>query len=538
MTAKKTTIYIIGGGIGGLTLADELSQYSSARVVLLERNQRIGGKVQCYSTPGQGFLRPHAPFNYSPYYEFFFDQLKNIPSGDADDVERHNVFTDHMVEIKQNTITYAGKEIAALSTGTSKKPRKRLIRLRKLLHAFKQVKLSTAATLSILFKNLSVLFMTEQQRQALHKINYKDFINHPNEDFFGLIETVSAVDVSGSALASSEQFLKQVLGVFNPHNVSYATRTWNKTSSEALFKPWYRKLRKQDVEIHTGKKCVQLQTQGKRIVGIVTQQANGKQEKVIPVAENDIVALATNLSNTHQLVQDSALKNVRLPRLKESLKKAAGYYYVLNGIPEYLPINQWIVPLGSPWSLLAMCVTKDFVDYGYHDKYPTPTAMLWVAMSNEHQVGQTIKKKFTECTEKEIAQEILTQLHFDERYVLHSFPGTGFDPDNKVFPTLYTLPVNPIVVPSSTPYTNLFLGASVVHTRQKVPTQEKAVEGSRKCAAAILKHLKTHYPLKRYTETNMYYTGSSLSRAILYSTICFFERTFRLLAKVPLLNRL
>jgi uncharacterized protein with NAD-binding domain and iron-sulfur cluster len=80
------TVAILGGGVAGLSAAQELAERGFS-VTVYERNDRFGGKARSMPVPGTDDSGPPLPgehgFRFFPgFYRHVTDTMKRIPYGD------------------------------------------------------------------------------------------------------------------------------------------------------------------------------------------------------------------------------------------------------------------------------------------------------------------------------------------------------------------------------------------------------------------------------------------------------------------------
>jgi hypothetical protein len=75
---ESVDVVIVGGGVAGLTLAQELAE-RSLRVLVLEKNSGLGGKAISYETEIHGLPGEHGVHVFPAFYANFNDVMSRIP---------------------------------------------------------------------------------------------------------------------------------------------------------------------------------------------------------------------------------------------------------------------------------------------------------------------------------------------------------------------------------------------------------------------------------------------------------------------------
>jgi 15-cis-phytoene desaturase len=108
MSGAKTSVVVLGGGVGGLSAAHELAERGFA-VTVYERNDCFGGKARSLPVPnsateGRRELPAEHGFRFFPgFYKHLPDTMRRIPYG-----SNPNGVADNLVIVKKWQIARAG----------------------------------------------------------------------------------------------------------------------------------------------------------------------------------------------------------------------------------------------------------------------------------------------------------------------------------------------------------------------------------------------------------------------------------------------
>lgn len=77
-TEKIWDIIIVGGGVAGLSAAHELSKFKQYKILVIERYDQLGGKLQSWHDTNSNLPYEHGYRFYMPFYQHLIIKLKEI----------------------------------------------------------------------------------------------------------------------------------------------------------------------------------------------------------------------------------------------------------------------------------------------------------------------------------------------------------------------------------------------------------------------------------------------------------------------------
>ncbi len=478
-------IVVIGGGVGGLTVAHECVE-RGCEVLVLEKSAILGGKgaTDLY----QGMPRDHAPKNISPYYYCLIEQLKRIPTSAGKTVY------DELVAMHSIVLSYGG-ETAVLNAGlTLPSKMRRLLKVYQFCSKF--VPRKELAKLA--FQLLKYIFSTSGQRRKLDQISYLDLLGFDRQHpLVKLLESIAVVDVNGSALMCLDQFSRQVLGIFNPYKLQYTANYFCKPASDSFFHPWKAHLEKLGVKFVTDDEVLKVEHADKRITKIMTTTQE--------FSDFDECVIATDVPGLKKLNTSSQLNLAALPTPPRCENKACGFFIAMAEMPSRHIAHAFTVFLDHPWSIVTICFTRnEFTDPRYFPDHCS--VYVWVSLGGIDSKGTFTGKTLEEASIEEVLLELSEATHFsveDRKNIIAGYWGRSVSHESNDFPpnhmtTVFTRSVNPILIENVTEYNNLFLAGEFTNTLQKSPTMEKANESGKRCSQIILRKYGIDYPVEKF----------------------------------------
>ena len=496
----SNTVVVMGGGVGGLSAAQELAE-RGFDVTVYERRPDFGGKARSIpvpnsATPGRKPLPGEHGFRFFPsFYKHLPDTMKRIPFAGK------TVF-DNFVDSTRVEIARTGK-VAFLEPTYFPKT----------LDDWTTVFKSLFANLGIpddellfFIDRLLVLLTTCQERRVAEyeNIAWWDFIDAKNKSLSyqrylgeGLTRSLVAMKAEISSTRTVGYIdLQLMLGLMcSPGGFD---RLLDGPTNEAWIDPWIAYLKTLGVKLQGNSVVRTLELAGRRIGKVLIDQG-GKPDSI--TADFYVSALPVEIMTG--LVTDD-IKSAA-PSLAHLDKLQTRW---MNGIQFYLKSDVPLVHghsnyLDSPWALTSVSQRQfwpgvDFAALGDG----RVGGILSVVISDWDAPGIVYGKPATSCTAEEIKNEAWAQLKahlntgtveaLSDNNVLSWFldPDIQF-PNPSAVTNAEPLLINPAGSlqyrpEASTEIPNLFLASDYVRTYTDLATMEGANEAARRSVNAIL----------------------------------------------------
>jgi len=495
-----TRVVVLGGGVGGLSAAQELAE-RGFEVAVYERRPDFGGKARSIpvpnsATPGREPLPGEHGFRFFPsFYKHLPDSMKRIPFAGK------SVF-DNLVFSTRVQIARTGK-LAFLEP----------TRFPQTLDDWTTVFKSLFANLGIpddellfFIDRLLVLLTTCQERRLAEYefIAWWDFIDAKNRSLSyqrylgeGLTRSLVAMKAEISSTRTVGYIdLQLTLGLMcSPGGFD---RLLNGPTNEAWIGPWISYLKSLGVDLQGNSAVRSLELDGGRIARVIIDQ-EGKPSPI--TADFYVSALPVEIMTG--LVTDE-IKSAA-PSLAHLDKLQTRW---MNGIQFYLKSDVPLVHghsnyLDSPWALTSVSQRQfwpeiDFASLG-NGKVG---GILSVVISDWDAPGIVYGKPATNCTAEEIKTEAWAQLkaHLNTGAAETLSDGNllswFLDPDIQFPNPSAVTNAEPLLInpagslqyrpEASTEIPNLFLASDYVRTYTDLATMEGANEAARRSVNAII----------------------------------------------------
>ena len=531
-------VIILGGGIGGMSAAQELIE-RGFDVEVYEKQHIPGGKarsIPVFESLGdrgsQGVhgigiekwlrmrgheLGPHEErpwlpgehgFRFFPgFYKHIVDTMERIPYGNGK-------VSDNMVNTTQLLLAREEKENVVLPSRFPRTPqdfKSVFDAVIKLLSGKIGVPLSEVQH----FASRVWQIATSSQERRLdryEKIGWWKFIDaaHQSENykkFFGHGITRSLV-ASQAHLANTRTigniFLQLVYDIIDP-TVATSDRLLNGPTNVVWIRPWLNYLESRGVKYHTDCSVESINCSGGHIRGVTV-----KKDDMTTEVQGDYYVSALPVERMAPLVNLSIREaDPRLSHLSELTTHVAW----MNGIQFYIthpiPIaHGHVIFMDTPWALTSVSQGQFWPDFDLSKFSDGDTRdILSVDISDWETEGVLYGKRASDCTREEIANDTWEQLkrsinHMNGDEVLKDEdldywfldPDIRRDPDERrrhenVEPLLVNLVDAWRLRPDAvTAIPNLFLASDYVRTHTDLATMESANEAARKAVNGILDH--------------------------------------------------
>jgi len=493
-------VAVLGGGVGGLSAAQELAE-RGFEVVVYERRPAFGGKARSIpvpnsATPGRNPLPGEHGFRFFPsFYKHLPDSMKRIPFAGK------SVF-DNLVFSTRVQIARTGK-IAFLEP----------TRFPETLDDWTTVFKSLFANLGIpddellfFIDRLLVLLTSCQERRLAEyeNIAWWDFIDAKNKSvsyqkYLGEGTTRSLVAMKAEVSSTRTVGyidLQLMLGLMcSPGGFD---RVLNGPTNQAWIDPWIAYLKSLGVALQGGSTVRSFQLEGRRIAGVTLDQGG----VAVPITA-DFYVNALPVEIMTGLVTD-AIKSAA-PSLAHLDKLQTRW---MNGIQFYLKNDVPLVHghsnfLDSPWALTSVSQRQfwpeiDFAALGDGEV----GGILSVDISDWDTPGIVYGKPAKNCTAEEIKNEAWAQLkaHLNTGVVETLSDGNLLSwflyPDIQFPNPSATTNAEPLLInpagslqyrpEASTEIPNLLLASDYVRTYTDLATMEGANEAARRAVNAII----------------------------------------------------
>lgn len=489
-------VAILGGGIGGLSAAHELTERGFS-VTVYERNERFGGKARSVPGPTRGKGSPlpaEHGFRFFPgYYRHVEDTMKRIPVGG----ELSRTAAENLVATEGTLLARTVGEESISSTRTPKS----VDEWRSILRpSFATEELSNAEARFFAERMLVLLTSCEARMdEQWDRTSWWEFTDAGNRSK-GFQQAVSATQLlvalrpeMGSARTVGRIYLQLMRGHVDPRTPT--ERVLNGPTSEVWIDPWVEYLDGQGVDLRANSSVTELEFDGERIASIAIEDESGTHRE-----KADQYVLSVPVKAARRLVSPeigrAAPSLSRLDRLRTEW---------MNGIQFYLEedfpmVRGHGVYTDSPWALTSISQgqfwERDLSEYGDGEI----SGVLSVIASDWETPGIVYGKPAKECTREQIATEIWEQLkaHLNrvgERLSDANLVEWFLDPaliereggvENREPLLVNTVGSWRYRPEARTEIDNLTVAADYVRTNSDLATMESANEAARHAVNAIL----------------------------------------------------
>lgn len=518
---KTSRVIVLGGGVAGMSAAQELID-RGVEVVVLERRDIAGGKARSIPVSDEGpgtsghmladsglaSIEHHLPgehgFRFFPgFYRHVIDTMRRIPSFDG------RAVADHLVPTTRIGITQYGKPTFVLPAGFPRTPGDAGTVLRDILVAFGSVTDLTPDDLAFFGGRIwQILTSCAERRLGEYEgTNWWDFIGAERRSASyrkflasGITRSLVAAKAHrASTRTIGDVFVQLMITILNPLAGS-TDRVFDGPTNLVWIDPWRSHLESRGVQYRCNAEVEEILCESGRITGVAVRE-NGTRSVVR--GDHYIAAIPLErmaaLVNGGLLAAAPALANLRT--LAPNVEWMTGVqFYLRRDVPT---THGHVIHIDSEWALTSVSQLQFWrsvapEQFGSSDV----RGILSVDISDWTAPGSDGRPAM-HCSREDVVRETWTQL---KRSInaggdvlcdddLHSW---FLDPDIEKDPARpgYLANAEPLLVnlvgtwalrpDASTAIPNLFLASDYVRTHTDLATMEGANEAARRAVNGVL----------------------------------------------------
>jgi uncharacterized protein with NAD-binding domain and iron-sulfur cluster len=487
--ATDVEVAVLGGGVGGLSVAQELGE-RGVDVRVFEARERFGGKARSVPGPERGGtpLPAEHGFRFFPgFYTHVTDTMARIPDGEG-------TVADNLVATTEMLVGLTDGDLRTMDVET---PRSLDGWRRSLRSLFGNANVPSDEAVYFVNRLLYVLTACDRRREEqLDDVTWWEFVDAESMSpeyrkflGYGLTQALVAMRPQvSSARTIGQIYLQMIRGLLDPS--LDADRLLDGPTNDVWIDPWVDYLRELGVDLQTGRRVTAVEADGRRVTGV---RVDG--ERV--TADQYVLALPVG-----------ATADLLTPELRRAAPSLSGVEELdtawMNGLQFYLDED---VPTAhghgvyydSPWALTSVSQRQFWEEYDF-DAHDDVEGVLSVIVSEWDEPGVVYGKLARECTREELVEEVWTQLkaHLnrdgrevlrdDHRVDVHVDAALEFDDgvtndDPLLINTVGSLRHRP---PAATDAPNLTVAADYVRTNTDLASMESANEAARRATNAVL----------------------------------------------------
>ena len=519
-----TRVVILGGGVAGMSAAQELAE-RGFEVSVYEARPLAGGKARSIPVSpnpagGQFVEAIHAHqagegrvswvpgehgFRFFPgFYKHVVDSMSRIPTTDG------GVVSDRLVPTSRIAISQYGRPTIAFPDRFPATPADAATLLADLLIIFGPItELEPEEVAFFLARVWQILTSCPERRVAEYEqISWWEFVGAESrsEAYQKLLASgitrslVAAKARTASTKTIGDVFVQLILTIIDPAQGS-TDRVLDGPTNLAWIDPWMAYLRDLGVEYHECSPVTEILVREGRIAGAVVER-DGRPE----VASGDLYICALPVERLVPLLHDEMLA---VDPSLANLRELATNVEWMNGLQFYLRrdlpmVHGHMIHIDTSWALTSISQVQfwrsDTLDL-YGD--PEVKGVLSVDVSDWTQPGLN-GRTAAECSREEVGLEVWNQLkrslNIDEEILRdEDLVGWFLDPDIAPDPTQPGRLANsePLLVnlvdswrlrpEAATAIPNLFLASDYVRTFTDLATMEGANEAARRAVNEVIR---------------------------------------------------
>ncbi len=501
---------ILGGGVAGMSAAQELAERGFS-VTVLEGRDQPGGKARSFpvphsSTSGRNSLPAEHGFRFFPgFYRHLPDTMRRIPYRNQADGVLDNLRESTETEIARS----GGLRPVKLPAHFPNSVGDLQLILQTALHPIAQL---TPGDYAYFASRLLILLTSCEERRydEWDRVSWWDFSGASHRSVAyqkfmadGLTRTLVAARAREMSARTGGYTLLQLLFDLGTPGRE-VDRVLNGPTSDVWISPWFAHLEHLGVNFELGVRVEELETQAGRISGVIVADSRGRRR----VAADWYVA-AVPVEHMNRLVNDALLQAD--PGLAQLSRLVTRW---MNGIVFFLRrdvpiVHGHVIYIDSPWSLTSISQAQFWTSFNAADVGQGDVRGVFsVDISDWQTPGLVSGKTAMDCTREEIATDVLTQLRAhlaptDPQALAEDNVVSWFLDEDVRFPEVREaegirtdINLEPLLVnttgswqyrpDAATAVPNLFLAADYVRTFTDLATMEGANEAARRAVNGIL----------------------------------------------------
>jgi uncharacterized protein with NAD-binding domain and iron-sulfur cluster len=477
-------VAVLGGGVGGLSAAQELAERGFA-VTVYEQRARVGGKARSYPTP-DGFPAEHGFRFFPAFYRHLPDTMARIAS-DGGSVRDRLVGADRILFARADG---ANELLAPAHAPETLDDLTVLARF--VFDAATQLGVPAPDVAWLLERLFTLLASCDERRVGQWDLqSWWDYVqaerrSEPFRRYLadGLTRTLVAARATEMSARTGGLILVQLLADLSRAG-DRADRVLDGPTSDAWIDPWVAHLRSRGVELRLGERVEALSVRGGRIAAATVA---GREV----TADHYVAALPVE-----------GMRTLLSPELRAAEPRLNGLDRLvtrwMNGILFYLRddlplVHGHAVYLDSAWALTSISQRQFWRAFDF----PGIGGVLSLDISEWQRPGPRTGKVAALCTPEEIRGEVWGQLRDHLEGALDGVEVVAWFLDEAIaFPNPSgATNAEPLLVntkgswadrpDATTRIPNLFLAADYVRTHTDLATMEGANEAARRAVNGIL----------------------------------------------------
>ena len=498
-------VVIIGGGIGGMSAAQELIERGFEVEVYERQPVYVGGKARSIDVPGSGTdgrkdLPGEHGFRFFPgFYKHITDSMKRIPFGN----NRHGVF-DNLV-VSKRVMMARFNEAPLINIVNFPKSLADIKVMFNALHNSHTglTKEDTDTFASKLWRLMTSCY--ERRNNEYERISWWEFTDAANQSeayrqYFvgGITRTLVAAKPKEVSTKTGGDILLQLIFLMgNPF--AHPDRILNGPTNESFLYPWRDYLLDKGVKYYHNHTCQSISCSKGQISGATFTDGDGNEVK----AEGDYFISAVPVEVMAKLLTPEILD---LDPTLQYLPQLADDTAWMNGVQYYLNVD---VPLtrghvmytDSPWALTSISQLQFWDDFDISEYGNGEVKGVFSVDVSDWTTPGLNGKKANECTKEEILKEVWEQLKksliedgkslLSDDMLVTSYldrdivtgHGKSINKEPLLVNKVNTWPLRPNAY---THIPNLMLASDYVRTYTDLATMEGANEAARRAVNAII----------------------------------------------------